>query len=72
MSDATYLTQQGDVLDRIVHHHYGLGADAVTTVLTANPHLRGLPAVLPIGTVISLPAIIVDVELPAAAQTLFK
>lgn len=55
----TYRTSDGDTLDWICHKHYGR-ADAVTTVLEANPGLAAMGPVYPAGLIIRLP------ELPTA------
>ncbi|GLQ20518.1 tail protein X [Algimonas porphyrae] len=52
----TYRTVEGDVLDRIVHDHYGQTVGRVEAVLDANPVLRDQPPILPAGLIISLPS----------------
>lgn len=59
MADVLH-ARQGDTLDQLLHRDLGLGAEALGTVLAANPGLAALGPVLPTGT-----AVIV----PAAAQT---
>lgn len=48
------IAQQGDTLDLVCHRHLGR-TDIVETVLSANPGLAKLGAVLPMGTAIVLP-----------------
>ncbi|WP_105596805.1 tail protein X [Cronobacter turicensis] len=48
---------QGDTLDAICARHYGRTGGVVETVLTANPGLAELGAVLPHGTAVELPDI---------------
>ncbi|EOC0435179.1 tail protein X [Cronobacter dublinensis] len=48
---------QGDTLDAICARHYGRTTGVVETVLTANPGLAELGAVLPHGTAVELPDI---------------
>ncbi|ELY6220277.1 tail protein X [Cronobacter sakazakii] len=48
---------QGDTLDVICARHYGRTEGVVETVLTANPGLAELGAVLPHGTAVELPDI---------------
>lgn len=50
-------TRDGDMIDQIALDAYGRTADATEAVLTANPHLAGLPARLPADVVIILPVI---------------
>jgi len=58
-----YRTRDGDMLDALCQQHYGRAAGAVEAVLTANPGLANIGAILPAGIVIELPA------LPAPART---
>lgn len=53
---------QGDTLDLICWRYYGRTAGVVEQVLEANPGLADLGEVLPVGTLINLPA------LPAQAE----
>ncbi|ELQ6158065.1 tail protein X [Cronobacter dublinensis] len=48
---------QGDTLDAICARHYGRTEGVFETVLTANPGLAELGAVLPHGTAVELPHI---------------
>ncbi|WP_105719459.1 tail protein X [Cronobacter dublinensis] len=48
---------QGDTLDAICARHYGRTEEVVETVLTANPGLAELGAILPHGTAVELPDI---------------
>ena len=57
----TYTTVDGDVLDAILYTRYGVGPDAMTPVLRANPHMRDLPSVLPAGITITFPELPVTV-----------
>lgn len=53
-----YRTIEGDVLDLIIWRELdGRGPDALAAVLDVNPHIRGLDAHLPIGTLITLPVL---------------
>ena len=47
---------QGDTLSGIVWRHLGQGPGTVEAVLDANPHLAHMPAVLPAGVAVQLPA----------------
>lgn len=48
---------QGDTVDLICHRHYGYTAGVTEAVYLANPGLAELGPVLPIGTLVKLPAI---------------
>lgn len=50
-------TRDGDMIDALALDAYGRTAGATEAVLTANPHLAGLPARLPAGLVVILPDI---------------
>ena len=52
---ATYRTVEGDMLDAVAHRLMG-GADRVAALMEANPHVAGLPALLPAGLVLAIPA----------------
>lgn len=52
---ATYVTKDGDMVDAIVHHHYGFVDVVIDKVMEANPHLWLLPEKLPPLTEIVLP-----------------
>lgn len=52
----TVRAMEGDTLDLICWRHYGATAP-VDTVLAANPGLAALGVIIPMGTVITLPAI---------------
>lgn len=57
----TIMTQDGDVLDRVVAAHYGAAlplAGALDLVLSANPGLAAGPRVMARGVKITLPAIV--------------
>lgn len=57
VSDHSYVSSDGDVLDEIVNSHYGDTANGrVEAVLAANPKLASLGPVLPAGVRIKLPA----------------
>lgn len=47
---------QGDTLSGIVWRHLGQSPGRVEAALAANPHLADLPAVLPAGVAVQLPA----------------
>lgn len=53
----SYITKDGDMVDEICWRHYGFSADVTEQVLDANRHLAFLPARLPSGIEITLPAI---------------
>ncbi len=57
-----YRTNKGDMLDAICHKHYQGRPKATEAVLSANPKLAKLGAVLPDGIEIVLP------ELPAVKK----
>lgn len=48
---------QGDTLSGIVWRHLGQGPGRVEAALAANPHLAHMPAVLPAGVAVQLPAV---------------
>lgn len=54
---------QGDTIDSLCWRHLG-SSSAVETVLASNPGLADLGAILPNGTLVTLPD-----EAPAARQT---
>ena len=54
----TYKTTDGDVLDDIMFRQYGRQSPEMLAALyAANPHLVELPAILPAGVDVALPAI---------------
>lgn len=53
----TVRAQQGDTVDLICMRHLGYTANAVEAVYAANPGLAALGQVLPLGTVLKLPAL---------------
>jgi phage tail protein X len=53
---ATYVTQDGDVLDHICWRHYGFESGVTELVLTANPGLAANAVALPRGITLVLPA----------------
>ncbi|EPR9083175.1 tail protein X [Cronobacter dublinensis] len=57
---------QGDTLDAICARHYGRTEGVVEAILTANPGLAELGAVLPHGTAVELP----DIEPAPAAESI--
>ena len=59
----SYTTASGEVLNQIVHAHYGSTAGLVERVLEENPGLAAQPVELPAGLEIELP------PPPAPAQT---
>lgn len=58
-------SQQGDTLDALVFRYLGASGGYVEQALALNPALAALGAVLPAGTMVTLPA---AVEAPSAAQ----
>lgn len=62
----TLTARQGDTLDLLIWRDAGLGPAALTAVYEANPGLADLPAILPLGTQVLVPAM-ADA---ATAQTL--
>jgi len=58
-------SQQGDTLDALVFRYLGASSGYVEQALTLNPALAALGAVLPAGTMVTLPAAMV---VPSAAQ----
>ena len=58
-------SQQGDTLDALVFRYLGASTGYVEHTLALNPALAALGAVLPAGTVVTLPA---AVEAPSATQ----
>lgn len=55
MADALR-AMQGDTLDLLIWRELSLGPDSLAAVLEANPGLADLGAVLPIGTLVTVPA----------------
>ncbi|KHO66658.1 tail protein X [Pseudomonas flexibilis] len=53
----TIRATQGDTLDAICWRYYGRTAGVVEQVLEANPGLASLGPVLPIGTLVRMPAV---------------
>ena len=51
----TILAQQGDTLDALLWRTRGFGADDLAGALEANPGLAELGAILPLGTVVTVP-----------------
>ena len=65
-----YVTSDGDILDDVVARHYGDTIDGkVEAVLTANPGLAALGAVLDGGVRITLPDL--QVDKPAETEQLW-
>lgn len=50
------VARQGDKLDQLLFRDAGLGPSELTRVLDANPGLADLGPVLPLGTVVTVPA----------------
>lgn len=50
------VARQGDKLDQLLFRDAGLGPNELTRVLDANPGLADLGPVLPLGTVVVVPA----------------
>lgn len=48
--------KQGDKLDQLLWREAGLGPGEITRVLDANPGLADLGTILPLGTVVIVPA----------------
>lgn len=59
--------KQGDKLDLLLWREAALGPADLTRVLDANPGLADLGAILPLGTVVIVPA---AAQSPAAARAL--
>lgn len=58
MAAATkYVTRQGQTVDLVCLAHYGRTASVTELVIDANPGIAALGPVLPVGTVLMLPAI---------------
>lgn len=55
MATTTHTTKEGEMIDAIVHRHYGFVDAVLEMVMEANPHLWGLPEKLPALTEIKLP-----------------
>lgn len=66
---ATYITQDGDMIDAIARRHYGPRSGLVEAVLEANPGLTDHGPLLPAGLTINLP--VIQSEKPAALVRLF-
>ncbi len=49
-------SKQGDTLDQLLWREAGLGPGELTRVLDANPGLADLGPILPVGTVVTVPA----------------
>lgn len=60
------IASQGDALDALCYRRYGRTEGVVEAVLTVNPGLAELGAVLPHGTAVELPI----VESSTASETL--
>ncbi len=58
-------SQQGDTLDALVFRYLGASSGYVEQALTLNPSLAALGAVLPAGTMVTLPD---AVEAPTSAR----
>ena len=50
------VARQGDKLDQLLFRDAGLGPNELTRVMDANPGLADLGAILPLGTVVIVPA----------------
>ncbi|WP_062731886.1 tail protein X [Sphingobium abikonense] len=50
------VARQGDTLDQLLWREAGLGPGKITPVLDANPGLADLGSILPLGTVVIVPA----------------
>lgn len=48
---------QGDTVDRICYRYYGRTAGVTEAVLEANPGLAKLGPILPMGTLVKMPAV---------------
>jgi len=58
MAGASILTaKSGDKLDLMLWRDLGLGPEHVARVMNANPGLADLGAILPLGTIITVPTI---------------
>jgi len=57
MASAQQLTAlQGDTLDLMLWRDAGLGPEHLTRILDANPGLADLGTILPLGTLVTVPA----------------
>lgn len=56
MSANTATSRQGETISNIAYRIYGSSRGRVEEILEMNPGLCALPAILPVGTVIKLPA----------------
>ncbi len=59
--------RQGDTVDMLCLAQYGRTDGVTEAVMAANPHLRALGPVLPVGTLVTLPALP-----PAPEQTITR
>lgn len=66
MADRRLTARQGDTLDLLLSRDAGLGPHHMTRILDANPGLADLGSILPLGTVIIIPA----TTQPATTRTL--
>ncbi len=64
MTDATYRTLAGDVLDWICWRYYGRQSGAVESVLAANVGLAERGPIYPAGVIIALPDLAEPVRQP--------
>ena len=54
----TATSRQDETVDLICWRHYGRTRDVTEIVLTANPGLAALGAILPFGTTVTLPDVV--------------
>jgi len=69
MSDVTYITKDGDMVDGICYRHYGRTDEVTESVLAANPGLAARGPVLAAGIEITLPDFGTPYEKPAEIET---
>lgn len=65
----TYRTIQGDTVDLIGYRHYGRHNGTTEAILDANRGLASLLAILPEGTIVTLPDL--DFETPVQTVKLY-
>jgi len=70
MAEATYITKDGDMVDRICFRHYGRTADVTEAVLAANPGLAARGPMLEAGVAIILPDFGAPQKQPVEKETI--
>lgn len=69
MSDATYITKDGDMVDLVCFRKYGRTAEVTEAVLSANPGLSARGPVLAAGVEIVLPDFGTPEDKPVEKET---